>query len=111
MKREFGCAVELALAVLGGKWRVVILAHVKDKPLRYSELRRRIPNMSEKILSQRLRELSSAGLLKHDAGTYGLTARGKRARKALGELHAWGTTLEAELGVRIVPSGGAGSRA
>lgn len=104
MKQTFSCHVELALAVLGGKWRVVILAQVKQRALRYAELRRRIPGMSEKMLSQRLRELVSAGLLQHQAGTYRLTARGNRARTALTALHAWGRTLEPELGVRVVPA-------
>ena len=101
MKQTYNCPVELALEVLGGKWRVVILAHVKQGPLRYAELRRRIPRMSEKMLSQRLRELVSAGLLQRHAGAYRLTARGNRARTALGALHAWGRTLEEELGVRV----------
>ncbi len=110
MKQTFNCPVELALEVLGGKWRVVILAHVKEGPLRYAELRRRIPRMSEKMLSQRLRELVSTGLVQHQAGVYRLTARGNRARAALGALHAWGRTLEGELGVRVLPPREAGSR-
>lgn len=111
MKQTFNCPVELALEVLGGKWRVVILAHVKAGPLRYAELRRRIPRMSEKMLSQRLRELVSTGLLQQQRGAYCLTARGNRARAALGALHAWGSTLESELGVRIHPPAIARSKA
>lgn len=110
MKKTFSCPVELALEVLGGKWRVVILAHVKEGPLRYAELRRRIPRMSEKMLSQRLRELVSTGLLQHQAGVYELTARGNRARSALGALHTWGRTLERELGVRVQPPASVGTR-
>ena len=110
MKQTFSCPVELALSVLGGKWRVVILAHVKERPLRYAELRRLIPGMSEKMLSQRLRELVNMGLLQHQAGTYRLTASANLARGALGALHDWGRTLEAELGVRVVPPVGSRSR-
>ena len=110
MKQTFGCPVELALEVLGGKWRVVILAHLKERPLRYAELRRHIPRMSEKMLSQRLRELLKSGLLQRQDGAYRLTARGNRARAALGALHAWGRTLEGELGVRIEPASGRGSK-
>jgi len=101
MKQTFTCPVELALEVLGGKWRVVILAHVKEGALRYAELRRRIPRMSEKMLSQRLRELVASGLLSHRAGTYRLTPRGDRAREALGALHSFGETLVPELEVRV----------
>jgi DNA-binding HxlR family transcriptional regulator len=101
MKRTFTCPVELALEVLGGKWRVVILAHVKEGALRYAELRRRIPRMSEKMLTQRLRELVQSGLLVHRAGTYRLTERGHRARRALGALHSFGESLVPELDVRV----------
>ncbi len=101
MKQTFTCPVELALEVLGGKWRVVILAHVKEGALRYAELRRRIPRMSEKMLTQRLRELVKSGLLARRAGTYRLTERGDRARKALGALHSFGQTLIPELNVRV----------
>lgn len=111
MKQTFSCPVELALSVLGGKWRVVILARVKERPLRYAELRRLIPSMSEKMLSQRLRELVSVGLLAHHGGTYRLTARGSRARMALKALHDWGVTLEQELGVRVVAPMGSRPRA
>jgi DNA-binding HxlR family transcriptional regulator len=101
MKQTFTCPVELALEVLGGKWRVVVLAHVKEGALRYAELRRRIPRMSEKMLTQRLRELVESGLLAHRAGAYRLTERGDRARQALGALHSFGETLVPELGVRV----------
>jgi DNA-binding HxlR family transcriptional regulator len=101
MKQTFTCPVELALEVLGGKWRVVILAHVKEGALRYSDLRRRIPRMSEKMLTQRLHELVESGLLSHRAGGYRLSERGERARKALGALHAFGETLAPELSVQV----------
>jgi DNA-binding HxlR family transcriptional regulator len=104
MKQTFTCPVELALHVLGGKWRAVILAHVKEGALRYSDLRRRIPRMSEKMLTQRLRELVKTGLLSQRAGNYRLTARGERARAALEALHTWGQSLVPELGVRIESS-------
>jgi DNA-binding HxlR family transcriptional regulator len=104
MKQTFTCPVELALEVLGGKWRVVVLAHVKEGALRYADLRRRIPRMSEKMLTQRLRELVESGLLVHRAGAYGLTERGDRARIALGALHSFGETLASELDVRVEPA-------
>jgi DNA-binding HxlR family transcriptional regulator len=104
MKQTFSCPVELALEVLGGKWRAVILAHVKEGALRYSDLRRRIPRMSEKMLTLRLRELVDTGLLAHRGGSYRMTARGSRAGTALEALHAWGQSLELELDVRIEQS-------
>jgi DNA-binding HxlR family transcriptional regulator len=101
MKQTFTCPVELALEVLGGKWRVVILARIKEGTQRYVDLRRCIPRMSEKMLTQRLRELVATGLVARRAGGYRLTERGDRARKALTALHAFGETLAPELGVRV----------
>ena len=52
--RLYGCPVEFALDALGGKWKTVIIARIKQGPLRYSELRRLIPSLSDKMLTQRL---------------------------------------------------------
>ena len=49
--------VRAALSVIGGKWTVRILWHLKEEPKRYGELRQRIPEVSEKMLIQKLREL------------------------------------------------------
>ncbi|MBC8067697.1 MAG: helix-turn-helix transcriptional regulator [Deltaproteobacteria bacterium] len=101
MARSYSCPVELALHVLGGKWRVVVLAHIKDKPLRYAELRRLAPRMSEKMLTQRLRELVDAGLITRRGERYGLTERGESAREVLGALYRWGSAVAPQLGARI----------
>ena len=50
LPRTVSCPVELTLEVLGGKWKPVILAHLKEGSLRYRELRSRIPRLSDKIL-------------------------------------------------------------
>ncbi|MER9076558.1 helix-turn-helix transcriptional regulator [Mesorhizobium sp. M0904] len=48
--RLYGCPVEFALDALGGKWKTVILARIKEQPMRYSDLRRLIPSLSDKML-------------------------------------------------------------
>src|SRR4029077_17833579 len=62
LARSFNCPTEFTLQVLGGKWKTVILCYLKMGPFRYAELRKLIPNLSDKVLSQRLRELTEAGL-------------------------------------------------
>lgn len=101
MARTYGCPVEFALDILGGKWRTVVLAHIKEKPQRYADLRRLVPRMSEKMLSQRLRELVAHGLIAHRSGRYVLTPRGESARAVLTALHRWGEQLAPQLGARI----------
>jgi len=49
--------IQTTLSVLGGKWKLLILWHLKDGGKRYSELKRLIPEISEKMLIQQLREL------------------------------------------------------
>jgi hypothetical protein len=63
LPRTFGCAVELSLELLGGKWKPIILARLKDGPLRYGELRRLIPSLSDKMLTERLADLQAIGLI------------------------------------------------
>ena len=61
--KKFYCPVSLALTLVGGKWKALILWHVKDKPKRFSELKRGISPITEKMLIQQLRELESYGLI------------------------------------------------
>jgi DNA-binding HxlR family transcriptional regulator len=55
--------VQATLKVLGGKWKLLILWHLKDEAKRYSELKRCIPGISEKMMIQQLRELESDGVI------------------------------------------------
>ncbi|BAY66195.1 transcriptional regulator, HxlR family protein [Calothrix brevissima NIES-22] len=55
--------VQTTLKVLGGKWKILILWHLKDESRRFSQLKRLIPNISEKVLSQQLRELEKDGIV------------------------------------------------
>ena len=103
MARSYACPVELSLGVLGGKWRVVILAHLKQQPLRYSDLRRLIPRVSEKMLTQRLHELCEAGLVTKRGERYALSSRGRSAAPVLQALYDWGQRVAPELGLLIDP--------
>jgi DNA-binding HxlR family transcriptional regulator len=55
--------VQATLKVLGGKWKLLILWQLKDKARRYSELKRLIPEITEKVMIQQLRELESDGIV------------------------------------------------
>ncbi len=92
----------------------MILAHLKDGALRYGELRARIPNLSDKVLTERLRDLEDRGLVARQsmAATRGgarrgdrpqvvycLTKRGNSLRPVLTALYAWGEDASPEMGV------------
>ncbi|MGH8437383.1 MAG: winged helix-turn-helix transcriptional regulator [Pseudomonas sp.] len=55
--------VEVTLEVIGGKWKALLAYHLMSGPLRFSELKRRVPEITEKMLTQQLRELERAGVI------------------------------------------------
>ncbi|WP_246678317.1 MULTISPECIES: helix-turn-helix domain-containing protein [unclassified Mesorhizobium] len=104
--RLYGCPVEFALDALGGKWKTVILARIKQGPLRYSELRRSIPSLSDKMLTQRLADLVEIGFVALEAspdgkGRYVLIERGRDLAAALEALYDWGNVHGRADGVRF----------
>ena len=100
MAEPLPCATEVALQVLGGRWRVIVLAHLKEQPLHHAALRRRIPGISQKMLTQRLRELEAEGLVSRTPEAqrviYRLTPRGEQLRPVLQALYDFGTQWAAE---------------
>jgi DNA-binding HxlR family transcriptional regulator len=107
LPKEFNCAVEFALEVLGGKWKTVILCYLKVEPLRYADLRQLIPALSEKVLTERLRDLQNIGLIEHRnteahrGGVYALTTRGRSLEPILAGLDAWGTQNASVFAIRV----------
>jgi DNA-binding HxlR family transcriptional regulator len=106
--KTYHCAVELAVDLLGGRWRPVILAHLKEGVHRYGQLRRRMPEISEKMLTQRLRELEAEGLVARralggvpPAVEYELTEEGRSLAPVLQALHDWGAARAARTGIEI----------
>ncbi len=102
---RYGCGVEFALTLLAGKWKAVILAHLKQSPRRYGELRQLVPQISDKMLTQRLHDLEALGYVAKqeaaDGHRYELTPDGERLRPLLEELHAWGVAEAARHDVRL----------
>ena len=97
MAKTYSCPVELTVDVVGGRWRTVILSRLKEGVHRYGELRRLIPGVSEKMLTQRLSELEADGLVsRRDLGTvpphveYDLTDEGRSLAPVLQALYDWG---------------------
>jgi DNA-binding HxlR family transcriptional regulator len=108
LAKSFNCPTEFTLQVLGGKWKTVILCYLALGPLRYAELRKFMPNLSDKVLSQRLRELTEARLVEHRKGegadrpeVYALASRAQSLGRVLTELYSWGDIHAAEFGVKV----------
>ncbi len=58
-QRVYYCPVEVSLDKIGGKWKSLILWHVRSRTRRFGELKRLIPNITEKMLTEKLRELEA----------------------------------------------------
>jgi DNA-binding HxlR family transcriptional regulator len=91
------CPVEATLDVIGGKWKALILFWLKDEVCRFGELRRRIPNVSERMLTQQLRELENHGIVHRQVYPvvppkveYSLTTYGQTLRPITELMCAWG---------------------
>ncbi|MDR3560027.1 MAG: helix-turn-helix domain-containing protein, partial [Negativicutes bacterium] len=81
---EYQCSMELTLDLIGGKWKALILWYLGENTLRFSELRRSLPRITQKMLTQQLRELEESGLVNRVIYTqippkveYSLTESGK----------------------------------
>jgi DNA-binding HxlR family transcriptional regulator len=109
-KPVFSCAVEAAQEVIGGKWKVIILCqlHAANGPCRFGRLRRAIPNATEKMIIQQLRELEAAGIVNRRVFRevpprveYSLTKDGEDLREALGPVCDWGEKYAKRVGAVI----------
>jgi DNA-binding HxlR family transcriptional regulator len=108
LAKYFHCPTEFTLAVLNGKWKTVILSYLKERPCRYAELRKLVPRLSDKMLTERLRDLTRAGLVVRPPGgesaptqRYALTAKGSSLSAILQHLYAWGVENADDFGVRV----------
>ncbi|MGH8778539.1 winged helix-turn-helix transcriptional regulator [Paraburkholderia sp.] len=96
-QRSQGCGLEVALSVVGGKWKPLVLYHLNGGPRRFGELRRLVGAISEKVLTQQLRELVDDGIvIRRDYREvpprvdYEMTGFGRTLAQALMPLCAWG---------------------
>ncbi|GAA2414342.1 helix-turn-helix domain-containing protein [Streptomyces glaucosporus] len=93
----FSCGLDAAVAVVGGKWKPLILWELHDGARRFGELRRSLRGISEKMLIQQLRELEADGIVHREVYRevpprveYSLTEAGSSLNKALLPLGDWG---------------------
>ena len=91
------CPIDTALTVIDGRWKGTILWRLQDGPMRTSELRRSIPDITERMLIRHLREMVDAGIIdRHDAQTvpprvhYSISEYGMTLAPVLQSLCDWG---------------------
>lgn len=93
----YGCPIEASLDVIGNKWKGVILYHLMKGTKRFNELRRLIPNVSQRILTLQLRELENDHVIIRKVYAvvppkveYSLSDLGKNLQNILFALQEWG---------------------
>ena len=95
---SFGCSVEAAIEAIGGKWKGVILHHLSTGTKRFNELRRLMPNITQRMLTKQLRELENDTIVRRHVYPevppkveYSLTEFGQTLQPILISLEHWGT--------------------
>jgi DNA-binding HxlR family transcriptional regulator len=95
--KTYNCPVEAAIEVFGGKWKPLILWWLQQRTWRFAELRRQIPGITEKMLTQQLRELEADGIVDRRVYPtvppkveYSLTEYGQSLKRALRSICDWG---------------------
>lgn len=95
---EYPCCTSLTMGIIGGKWKTVILYHLINKTLRYNELRKEIPTVTERTLSLQLKAMEEDGLINRKVYTskpplkveYSLTDFGKTLIPLIQSIADWG---------------------
>jgi DNA-binding HxlR family transcriptional regulator len=98
MKPHHNCPVQATVNAISGKWKVQILWHLSFEPLGFAGLGRKLKTISEKVLTQQLRELESCGIVARKVHPtrpprvdYSLTAAGEKLVPMMQQLCDWGS--------------------
>ena len=98
------CAIEKGMRIIGGKWTGSILWHLKDGPVRFNDLARMVGGASKKMITERLRQLETQGLVRREVMDtaplsvhYEITEFGRSARGFLDELRKWSEGLPQDI--------------
>jgi DNA-binding HxlR family transcriptional regulator len=109
--RRYHCALDVTMDFIGGKWKAVILWYLRKTAIRFSELRRKIPNITDKMLSLQLRQMEKDGFVGRTLYPevpprveYCLTDEGKKLIPLLEEMARWGRRQVEQKG-KIVETG------
>jgi len=92
-----GCPLTAAFAAIGGKWKLIIIYWLAESPKHFAALRKAMPGISQKVLTQQLRELMSDGLVNRDAKgavpapvVYSLSEYGRSVLPLVEDVRKWG---------------------
>ena len=97
LEGEIDCPLQSALQVIGGKWKTILLHHLLNGTMRFGELRKATPGITQRMLTKQLRELEADGLIAREVYRevppkveYSLTPLGRTLKPVLQALAKWG---------------------
>ena len=103
-EKQPACPVEVTLSLIGDKWKILIIRDLLDGTKRFSQLKKSLPGISQKVLTQNLRAMEESGLLHREVFAevpprveYTLTPRGYSIKPVLMSLAEWGKDYQKEL--------------
>lgn len=103
--RVYHCALDVTMELVGGKWKTIVLWYLRKDKKRFSELRKLIPGITEKMLSLQLRQLEKDGFVSRTIHPevpprveYALTPHGRTLLPLLEEIAKWGRRMGEEHG-------------
>ncbi|SFV68470.1 Transcriptional regulator, HxlR family [hydrothermal vent metagenome] len=95
------CPVEITLSLIGGKWKGIILYHLIDGKKRFGELKKFMPNITQRMLTKQLRELENDSLIHRKIYKvvppkveYSLTKQGESLKEIIFSLEKWGKNYQ-----------------
>lgn len=97
-KKQFNCPAEMTIQLIGGKWKTILLYHLRKNPKRFGELRKLSPGISAATLTKELRDFEQSGIIsrtkigkeKFNGVEYALTKKGESLKPILNALIRWG---------------------
>lgn len=110
--RALTCPVEAALSVIGGRWKILIICRLFEGKQRFNEMRRSIDGISQRVLTQNLRELERDGIVERRVlpespphVEYALTVFGRSLEPVLELLCEWGESYQLRNAAPLPPLG------
>ncbi|OYO04598.1 HxlR family transcriptional regulator [Propionibacteriaceae bacterium ES.041] len=99
------CPIEVAIAVLGGSWKMTVVKHLTARTHRFGELQRAVGPVTARVLTRQLRELETDGVVRRRVYAevpprveYSLTPLGRTLAPLVTQLNDWGTDYLALIG-------------
>lgn len=109
IKNEYICSLGLTIDLIGGKWKLMILWYLIEESKRFTELKKSLPNITQKVLTEQLRELENSNIISRKVHAtvpptveYSLTKYGISLIPIINDLCDWTNEIAKENNIKIL---------